>query len=360
MTRPPLPRAMGLAVLLGAALLVAACDKKAAEAPPPVRPVLSLVVEPKAEQVFGPFTGTVEPRYQTALGFRAAGRMMSRDANVGDLVAKGQLLASLDPRVARFALASATADLANAQAQLVNATATAERQLALLKSQAVAQAQVDSAVAARDTAQARVNQSQASLTKAQEQFAYTELHTDFDGVITTWSLEVGQVVTAGQTVVTVARPDVRDAVFDVPDELIGRVQPGTVFQVTLQANDSVTAKGEVREVAPQADGATRTRRIRLTLKHPPSAFRLGTTVTMTLANDAPPRIELPASAIVDRDGQASVWMVSDKSTVQSRAVTLGAREGDGVTVAQGLAPGDRVITAGVHSLSDGQPVKLEP
>jgi RND family efflux transporter MFP subunit len=351
-------KACAAIVLIGAAMILAACTRKEAEQPPPIRPVLSLVIAPKADHLFGPFIGTVEPRYQTALGFRASGRMISREANVGDRVTEGQRLAALDPRVVRFALASAVADLANAQAQLTNAVATEQRQRALLQTQAVAQSQVDAAVASKDTAQARVNQAQASLVKAREQADYTELHSDYDGVITTWSLEVGQVVSAGQTVVTVARPDIRDAVFDVPDDLLDHVRPDANFSVTLQSNETVVTTGEVREIAPEADAATRTRRIRLTLKDPPAAFRLGTTVAITLAGDAKPTIAVPASAILDKDGQASVWLVTAGGTVETRPIVIGTWQGQTVTVVQGLAKGDRVVVAGVHSLSDGQSIKL--
>lgn len=350
--RPPVPALAALA----ASLLLAACGKKEAEAPP-VRPVLSLVVEPETSRLFGPFTGTVEPRYRTDLGFRTAGRIISRNVNVGDRVAKGDLLASLDASVARFGLASAKADLTNSQATLNNAARTEQRKAVLLQSGSTAQSQVDTAVADKGTAEARVNQSQASLTKARQQLDYTDLHSDDDGVITARSLEVGQVVTPGQTVVTVAQPGIRDGVFDIPDDLLGKVQPGARFSVTLQGDASIAVAGEVREIAPQSDAATRTRRVRLTLSDVPDAFRLGTTVTLTLHEPRPPTVMVPVTAILDKDGRSGVWLVSARNTAVARPVVLGPRRDDLVTVTDGLAKGDRVIVAGVHSLADGQPIK---
>ena len=338
-----------------ATVLLASCGKKEEAQAPPVRPVLSLVVEPETSQLFGPFTGTVEPRYRTDLSFRTAGRIVSRNADVGDRVAKGDLLASLDASVIRFALASAKADLTNAQATLVNAARTEQRKTVLLQTGSTAQSQVDTAVADKETAAARVNQSQASVVKAQQQLEYTDLHSDYDGVITGWSLEVGQVVTAGQTVVTVAQPGVRDGVFDIPDDLLGKVQPGAKLSVSLQADATITVPGEVREIAPQSDTSTRTRRVRLTLSDVPDGFRLGTTVTLN--EPKPATIMVPETAILDRDGHASVWLVSSTKTASPRPVVLGARRGDRVAVT-GLAQGDRVITAGVHSIADGQPIKL--
>ena len=341
-------------VVLLSGLAVASCDRPKDE-PPPVRPVLSRVVEPVSDQAFGPFAGTVEPRYQS--DFRASGRMVARNVNVGDQIAKDTVLASLDPRIAALSLASSRADLANAQAQLVNASGTEQRQSTLLQTGSTAQSQVDSAVASKDTAKAKVTQAEAALTKAQEQLDYMTLRSDFAGVITNWSAEVGQLVTSGQTVVTVARPDQRDAIFDVPDDLIAKVKRGASFTVSLQADLDVTTQGEVREIAPEADAATRTRRIKMTLTNAPDVFRLGTIVTITLKAATPPIFTIPTSAILEKDGKASVWLVSQDGKAVPKEVVLGARSGDTVTV-EGVDKGDRVIVAGVHSLSAGQPVKL--
>lgn len=347
---------MAVAVL---SLALVSCDRsRQADPPPPIRPVLSLIVQPTAAEALNTFSGTVEPRYETDMGFRVAGRMVSRSLNVGDRVTKGQELARLDPTVERLAVASAEADLANARAQFTNALATFQRQQELLKTASAAQAQVDAAVAARDTAQARVGQAEASLEKAREQLGYTTLASDYDGVIASWSAEVGQVVSAGQTVVRIARPDERDAVFDVPDALVSRFPPGAAFTVTLLADPRLSVQGAVREVSPQADAATRTRRIRMTLDRPGDAFRLGTTVRTVLAEAAAPRLEVPVTAIVDRDGRSAVWLVVPAGTVQLRPVTLGTRDDVRAVVTAGLAAGDRVVIAGVHSLSDGEPVKL--
>lgn len=350
-------RGVPLSTVFLCALVTASCDRPKDE-PPPVRPVLSRVVEPVTDQVFGPFAGTVQPRYKTDLGFRASGRMVARNANVGDQIAKDSVLASLDPRIAALALASSRADLANAQAQLVNAAGTEQRQSTLLQTGSTAQSQVDSAVANRDTAKAKVNQAEAALTKAQEQLDYMTLRSDFDGVITNWSAEVGQLVSSGQSVVTVARPDQRDAVFDVPDNLIDKVKPGGSFTVSLQADLDVTTEGVVREIAPEADAATRTRRIKMTLPKAPDVFRLGTTVTITLKSATPPIITLPTGAILEKDGKTSVWLASQDGKAVPKDVVVGAREADTVTVTAGLEKGDRVILAGVHSLSAGQPIKL--
>ena len=350
------PLRLAVTTLLLASSL-AGCDRKQAELPPPIRPVLSQVAQ-IAPAVVTRFTGTVQPRYEAQLGFQSPGRIISRDANVGDRVRKGQQLATLDATVPRLAVASAQADLTNAQAVLVNAAATLQRQQELIKSASVSQAQVDSALAGRDTAQARVDQVTAALAKAREQLGYAVLKSDYDGVVASWSVEVGQVVSASQTVATVARPDPRDAVVDVPDERIARFPEGATFRVALYADPTVMAEGRVREIAPQSDAATRTRRIRLTLDHPADAFRLGTTVQIGVTEAAPEHPEVPDTAVLTEASGTSLWLVGADAKVTKHAVTLGPPHDGRVAVLSGLAAGERVVTTGVHSLSQGQQVKL--
>ncbi len=365
-------RASALAGLPLIALACAGCEEESLP-PPPLRPVLVTTVEPVRTQLFGPFASTVEARYQTQLGFQLAGRMVARDVYVGDAVHKGQRLAALDPAVTQFALLRAKADVVNAQAQLSNSEGIEARQRSLAQGGNASQATLDNAVAGRDTAKARLDQTQAALRMAETQVGYTELSANFDAVVTAWTAEVGQYVDTGQAVVTLARPDVREAVVDIPDELIWRVTPGMAFTVRLQAAPGITAQASVREIGPLAEEATRTHRVRLTMADASPAFRLGTTITVSHETEVAPFVQLPASAVVvdgktpdsapqSTSGAAYVWLLAaDGRRVSRRAVTLAApdRLSDGsgdVRIAAGLAAGDRVVTMGVHSLSEGQAV----
>jgi RND family efflux transporter MFP subunit len=344
-------------VCLGAMLALPGCNEQKAQAPP-VRPVLSVVVAPQDSRVMG-FTGTIEPRFRASLGFLVLGRIIARHVNVGDPVTRGALLAALDPVAFELAVRSAAADLSNALAQQANATATETRQQVLLEQKTTTPAQFESAQQARQAADAAVVRARANLAKAQEQLGYTNLRSDFDGVVMTVDAEVGQVVAAGQTAMTVARPDVREAVVDVPDDLSGDLRPDSRFEVVSQVDPATHANGSVREIAPQADPATRTRRVRITLENPPINLRLGSTVTATLTTPTASRIELPASALLERDGKTMVWVVDTASrTVSTRDVRLAARNERAIQIADGLTPGTRVVTAGVNSLAPGQSVKL--
>ena len=298
--------------------------------------------------------------------FQNAGAGHGRQAGSQD----AQRLAALDPIVSRFDLSRAEAELADAKAQAENASATEARTRRLLEGNNVTQAQLDAAVARRDTAQARLAQAGASLQKARDQIGYTELHADFDGVVTQRLAEIGQVVSPGQGIVTLARPETREAVVDIPETLAGAMPKDGLFTVVLQSAPEITARGRVREVAPFAESGTRTRRVRLTLEEPGPAFRLGATSPVSLERRTEARINLPATALLEADGRRSVWIVpgaggqgeaGGERRVERRDVTLAedGPDGDGrIAVRAGLKPGERVVVAGVHSLRDGQSVRL--
>lgn len=339
-------------------LLLATCKERAPEVPPPIRPVLSVVVDPAAERSFG-FTGTVEPRYRVSLGFRLLGRMIHRDVEIGDQVRAGQRLAAIDSLALELAARSAVADLATARAQLANATGVEGRQRILTERNVVATAQLESAQQALASAEASVQRAEANLAKANEQLGYAQLRSETDGVVTAIGAQVGQVVSPGSSVVTIARPDVREAAVDVPEDVARELRPGTPFDIALQLDPRIRVQGEVREIGPQADQTTRTRRVLITLSGTPELFRLGTTVTATLRVPSAATITLPRSALLRRDGKDLVWVLDPAAgTVQTREVQVGRRDDAVFVVTAGLDAGSRVVTAGVNSLRPGQRVRI--
>lgn len=348
-----------LSAALAAALLASACTPEEPPALPP-RPVLSMVAEP----VLAPATrlvGTIEPRYTTDLGFRVLGRITSRSVEVGDFVEAGAVIATVDPKSHELAVASARADVASAEAQLANARSAEQRQRSLFKIGRTPQSSVDDAEQTRTAAEATLAQSEAGLEKAREQLGYTELKSDFAGVVTATSADVGQVVAAGQSVVTVARPEIREAVIDVAEEIADGLHDGAAFEVVLQTDPSTRVAATVREIAPQSDTVTRTRRVRLTLADPPEAFRLGATIVASPVSAAVDRLIVPASAVLDRDGATFVFVAegpAGAARVSLRPVLVRMIDEATTEVTAGLAAGERVVTAGVHSLTDGQKIRL--
>ena len=349
---------IALALLLG----LAACRDDEQEAAP-IRPVLSVVAVVRTTDTLGPFAGTIEPRYKSDLGFRIFGRMVARFVDVGSIVTKGQELAALDPAVQALSVRSAEATVASAEAQFINAEAEETRQRDLAQRNITPQAQFELIQRNRETAEANLTRARASLRKARDLLSFTQLKADFDGIVTGRYAEPGQVVNAGQKIVTVARPEIREAVIAVPNELADALSHPNDFAMTVDLDHIVAMKAaSVRSIDPMADPTTRTRSVFLTLDDPPAAFRLGITIAVTLTRPVSPRIDLPATALVEKDGKSFVWGVDPaRNTVALREVAVLSRDQDTMTIAAGsLSAGDRIVIAGVHSLAPGQVVKRTP
>ena len=356
----PAARACGTALLIAAtAASVAACNEQTETAEAAPRPVRTVTLEKSEAGAPVSFTGRIEALDEAALGFRISGRMIERVVGVGDRVKPGQLLGRLDPANEMNALRAAKANLAAAEAKLVQVSNHFERQQTLLGQGWTTRANFDQAEREMRTAQAQVEAAEAQLEAAHDQVSFTELKADAEGVVTAVGAESGEVVQAGQMIVRLAREGGRDAVFDVPAQLLRSAPSDPTIDVRLADDPSVTANGRVREVSPQADPVTRTFQVKVGLAMPPEAMRLGATVNGTLQMDAVPMIEIPASALTKFNGQPAVWIVDPNTlTVSTRNVDIFRFDPATVTVSQGLDTGDIVVSAGVQALRPGQKVRL--
>jgi RND family efflux transporter MFP subunit len=345
------------AAALAALGLLAACGKEQPKAEPP-RPAMTIVATP-TPALDTAFSGVVQPQTQSALSFRVLGRIISRPVKSGDRVEAGQIIAAIDPTAYEAAVRAAAATLASARAQFDNAASTAGRQSALLAKKTASQAAFDSAEQARASAQAAMQQAEASLAKAREQLSYTVLKAEYSGIVTGTSAEIGQTVAPGQAVATVAEPTRRDAVIDAPEAVIDAFVLGEKFTVALQIDPAVTAIGALREISPESDAATRSRRLKIALETPPAAFRLGSTISARVALGENPLIRLPASALLQEGESTKVFIVDTKSmTVSLRAIDVAPDRDGRFLVRGGLKGGERVVVAGVHRLKEGQQVRL--
>jgi RND family efflux transporter MFP subunit len=347
-------------VLAAALALLAACRNDSRTDTPPIRPVLSEIAVVRTTDTMGPFAGTIEPRYKTDLGFRIFGRMVARLVDVGQAVTKGQELAALDPVTQQLAVRSAEASVANATAQLANVQGEEARQKDLAGRNFTPQAQLDVLQRNLEAARANLVRAHASLSKARDALSFTRLDADYDGVITGRYAEPGQVLNPGERVVTLARPDIREAVIAVPNALANALERPNDFTITVDLDHVYSARATgVRGVDPISDPSTRTRTVFLSLADPPTAFRLGITISVTLTRPVTPRVDLPATALLDKDGKSFVWLVDPaRKTVFLREVTVAAHDGDEVIVTGGLSGGERVVVAGMHSLVPDQVVSV--
>jgi RND family efflux transporter MFP subunit len=348
--------ALGASAVL---LTLSGCGRDADEKALDARPVRTVTIEKSALGESVELTGFIQAQNEKALSFRIGGRMTERLAGVGDAIKADQLVARLDPQNEQNALRSAQARLVAGQGRLREARNNFAREQSLLARRYTTKVRFDQAQTAVETAQSDIVDATAQLKIAQDRVSYTELKSDRPGTIIARGAEAGEVVQAGQMIFRIAWEGPWDAVFDVPARLLREAPRDTNVALALTDEPSVTALGRVRLIDPQADLSTRTFRVRVSILSPPPAMRLGATVSGRMRFDPSAAISIPATALTESDGRPSVWIV-DPSTkeVSLRNIKVLRFSAESVVVAQGLAAGDIVVTAGVQALHPGQRVRL--
>src|SRR6201995_1227622 len=248
-------------LLTGAALgfavfALTGCNEKAAEVAAPGRPVLVATVHYEAESPERSFVGTIKPRIETDMGFRVPGKVAKRLVEVGDTVAVGEPLATLDEGDLKLQAEQAEAEFSAATGVLAQAGAAEQRAKDLRAKGWATDAQLDTARAAADEARARLNRAERSVELTKNSLSYATLVADTRGVVTATLIDAGQVVAAGQTAIRVARFAEKEAVVAIPETLVFRAKDGTA-SVTLWSEPNKKYAATLREVAPSADPATR-------------------------------------------------------------------------------------------------------
>jgi len=353
--RPPSSALLAIAI----AASLAACEPDADTSTPEVRPVRTVTVTRGEASVPVTLTGRIEARDEAALAFRIFGRIAENDLKLGDRVERGQVLARLESQNELNALRTAQAQVAAAAGQLTQARNQFERQQTLLADGWTTRVRFDEAKQTLQSAQSQVDDTEAQLKAAHDLVSFTELKADAPGVLTAIGPRAGEVVQAGQMIARVARQDGRDAVFDVPAQLIRSAPADPEIAVSLTDDPTVTAVGRVREISPQADPVTRTFEAKVGLTNPPQAMLLGATVTGRMQMDAVAAIEVPATALTRFNRQPAVWIVDPSSrTVSMRNIEVLRFDQDTVAISRGLDTGEIVVTGGMQALHPGQKVLL--
>ncbi len=305
------------------------------------------------------YHGEVHARHEAALSFRAAGKIAHRAVNLGETVQAGQVLASLDPADARLAAAAAEAALKAAEDQRDLARLEYTRAQDLAGRQLISQSAFDARETEYRIAEARLREARNRAALSRNQAAYTDLKAEHDGVITAVLADTGEVVSAGQPVFGFARSGERELWIDVPENWIDAIATGEQLTVTFWALPDVTAQGRVREIAADADAATRTYRVRITLLEPDPQIKLGMSADAVFTQASSDAVAvLPLTSLYHADGKPAVWVVDPQTgSVALRAVHVLRYRDDAVVLGEGLQAGERVVVKGVHKLHAGQIVR---
>jgi RND family efflux transporter MFP subunit len=353
-------RQRSLLVIAGIALV--ACSPPPAP-PEPVRAVRTMTVGLSQPGGSVEYAAEVRARTESRLGFRVAGKIASRSANLGDSVRAGQVLAQLDPADLRLSLEAAQSALTAAQANYEFSVAELRRFRELKDQGFISGWELERRETALASARAQLEQAKVQTRAQGNQARYTNLVADASGVITAIEAEPGAVVSSGTPVVRLAQDGARDVVFNVPEDRVSDLRAllgkAGAVQVFLWSDRATPIAATVREVAASADPVTRTFVVKADVGR--AALRLGQTATVRVAaaSVGGAMVRLPLAAIVEQHGQGAVWVLDrDSMTVKPQPVQVAGADGNDVWVAAGLAEGQVVVTAGTHVLLPGQKVRL--
>ncbi|WP_337620187.1 efflux RND transporter periplasmic adaptor subunit [Megasphaera sp.] len=350
-----------LVITVLTALGLTGCGQQTQQAEQPQLVKAIQVGSETAGTTAGTYSGTVKGRYQSNLSFQAGGRITARNVQLGSQVHAGDVLMTVDPKDVAQAVNQTQAQVDAAAAQLQLAQSNLTRYQQLYDMDAISASVLDQYQTAYDQASAQYNQALAAQQAQENQLSYTQLTADADGVISAVSAEVGQVVAAGQTVVTLVHSGDLEVQVNVPENKLADFPVGQNVTVTFWALQNQQAAGVVREVAPMADAASRTYQVNISLPNPPDGMQLGMTATVANGSEqaaAEDTFVLPLAAIYQTGDMPQVWVVGKDKTLSLKDVTV-QDFGDNTVKVTGLSRGDVVVTAGVHMLSEGQKVRVE-
>ena len=305
------------------------------------------------------FSGIVCSRYETNLAFQVSGRILSRNVQVGSSVRSGDILMSIDNRDILQHSNQGEAQVAAAKAQLELSKSNLTRYSQLYKDNAIPASMLDQYQTEYDSSLAAYENAVAQAKQSHNELSYTNLTANAAGVISAVNAEEGQVVSAGQTVMTLSQTDELEVEINIPESHIQDVSIGKSVTVSFWALNGETI-GNIREISPIADNAARTYRVRVTLPQPPSEIQLGMTANVTLTENEDHTdingILLPISAIYQTGDNPQVWVV-ENDTVHLKPVKIEDFVGDEVRV-HGIKSGSIVVTAGVNKLHEDQTVRV--
>ncbi|MGV1755335.1 efflux RND transporter periplasmic adaptor subunit [Rhizobium sp. A22-96] len=348
----------GAALFAALGLGLAGCNEKKEEAAEVVRPVKVVEIAQADTTRKLDYSGSVKARTDMNLGFRVSGKIVERKVDIGQKVKPGDVLARIDSTDYVLAVRRSQADLDSAEKQVQTTELARDRAQKLFDKNVGSKSQLEQAELSYDQASSTRDSAVSALAEAKNQVAYSDLTSDMNGIVTTINADVGQVVSSGTPVITVAVDGEKEVLIAVPEMDIAQFKVGKAVKARFWSDDALVLDGKVREVSGSAD-QSRTFAVRVSLPADQRVL-LGMTATIeALADNTQPYVSIPLSALAQKDGQQIVWLVDrNAGTVHSRAIKVADFADDGVRIADGLKTGDVVVAAGTQFMTENMKVKL--
>ena len=337
-----------------------------------IRPVRAMQISDPAEFTKRWFPGQAKATQEVDLSFRVAGPLVALPVNVGDTVRKSKELARIDPRDYKVNLRNAQGQLERAKASLKRSEADYDRVLRIQKQDpgAVSQTLVDSNRQTAASTRAEIRSLQASVDSARDRLGYSYLKAPFDGIVTATYVENYEDVKAKQPIVRLIDNSQIEIIVNISEVLISHAdslkEAGKVFRVRFDPFPNREIEAQIKEIGKEASKTTRTYPVTLIMDQPEDIKILPGMAGNAASTVSPPgmqgqsQVVIPETAVFSPDeNKTYVWIIDEKSKkVNKREVKTGDLLDSGITVREGIEPGEWIATAGVHYLKEGQEVRI--
>jgi RND family efflux transporter MFP subunit len=341
-------------------LALVACGEKAPADPRTEVPLVRAATIRPSAAASRSFTGTVAAQVQSDLGFRVSGKVLERLVDDGQSVKRGQPLMRIDAVDLKLGAQAQQEAVAAARARARQTAEDEARYRDLRGTGAISASAYDQVKAAADAAQAQLSAAEAQADVARNASRYAELVADGDGVVMETLAEPGQVVSAGQTVIRLARAGRREALIQLPETL--RPAIGSVAQATLFGKEGVAVAAKLRQLSNSADRLTRTFDARYVLDGALSNAPLGATVVIQIPDEHSPAqdgLHVPIGSLFDAGKGPGVWVIQgEPAKVSWRPVAVLRLDDAGASVAGQIKQGEQVVALGAHLLREGEQIRV--
>jgi RND family efflux transporter MFP subunit len=255
---------------------------------------------------------------------------------------------------------SARAAVAGAKTRYTVAKDALDRANSLLPNGFIAKSAVDQRQLELDSAKSALDSAEDQLNQAINATSYALLIADKAGIVTAVKAEPGQVVSVGQSVITLALTNDIEVSVAVPEQEIVKLKTGDPASLALWSAPNIGSNGRIREIAGAADPSSRTYGVRVTITNPSPEMRIGMTAPVVFrVPEEAPAVILPLTAFTEENGKTIAYVASkDTETVSRREVETEGVTETGVLVKAGLKPGEILVTGGIQFLQDGMKVRL--
>lgn len=345
--------------LAGVLALAPSCSKAPIDDPRLLAQSVAVYKVKLAQERQRTFTGVVEARVVSNLGFRVGGKVLERSVNVGQHVKRGQRLMRLDAVDLNLAVAAQKANVEASRARYTQAKADEARAAGLVKTGAISRQEYDLMRASLDSSKALLDAAEAQAKVTDNSSEYAELLADADGVIVRTAAEPGQVVAAGQMVIQLAQDGPREALIHLPEGLRPKLE--STATARFHGNDASSYGAKLRELSDSADATSRTFEARYVLEGEAAATPLGSTVSVTIAtNDSPNKeaVSVPVAAVHNAGTGSGVWVVDGNATVRFRPVQIARVGKEEAVLTSGVQVGETVVALGAHLLHEAQSIRV--